>query len=54
MKASVASRSFVTAAGIVIFSGSVYAANPDQTRARMDKIFGALVSVLPLSLNGAE
>lgn len=43
-------------AGVVFFSAgsTVHALNQEQTRARMDQIFGALVTVLPLSLNGAE
>lgn len=42
----------VLAAGLA--GSHLFASNPEQTRARMDKIFGALVGVLPLSLNGAE
>lgn len=37
-----------------VAGGKLVASNPEQTRARMDRIFSSLVTVLPLSLNGAE
>ncbi|NDE14622.1 hypothetical protein EBZ80_06795 [bacterium] len=39
---------------VCVAGGKLMAANPEQTRARMDRIFSALVTVLPLSLNGAD